>query len=253
MKKTLLLCFLITSLVINSQTPCDDANAYLANAYSHVKDAYDSNNISHLKYFSNRSVESLKLSKKTLGSCDCQTALDLADKSIELLVKVEHVKTFEDGRFYVKRARDISKESVIESDKCYAGVYKNSDDNVVVDSSNTNKELTELQNEQLKIKQLQESLKLKEEQIKAKLAFQKEKELTNKKEQLIVSYTNALSSNIKTFNESLKACECNNKTIENSENLKNVSTKSIEDIRNFYMQNIKTLATEYLSKLNSCQ
>ncbi len=234
----------MASIAINAQTNCDDANSYLVNAYSHVKDAYDSNNISHLKYYANRSVESLKLSKETLITCGCKTALNLANDVIELLAKVEDVKTFEDGRFYVKRARDISKESVLEIDKCALVIYNN--------SSNESEELSDIQNEQLELKQQQEALKLKVEQIKTKLAQQKEKELTLKKKQLILSYNNAITSNIKTYNTVLKICACNHEAIESIESSEDISTKSIEDIRNLYTNNLKALATNYLSELNSC-
>ena len=244
MKNYYLLLVLLVSFISNGQTNCDDANSYLVNAYSHVKDAYDSNNISHLKYYANRSVESFKLSKITLKTCGCKTALNLANKGIELLAKVEDVSTFEDGRFYVKRARDISKASVIEIDKCALVIYNN--------SAAKNEELSDLENEQLILKQQQEALKLKEKQIISKLARQKEKELTLKKKQLILSYNDAISSNIKTCNEVLKICGFNHGTIENIESPVDISTKSIEDIRRFYKNNLKALASNYLSELNSC-
>ncbi len=234
----------MASIAMNAQTNCDNANSYLVNAYSHVKDAYDSNNISHIKYYANRSVESLKLSKESLITCGCKTALNLANKGIELLAKVEHVETFEDGRFYVKRARDISKESVIEIDKCAFSIYNNATDK--------NEELSDIQNEQLKLKQQQDALQLKEEGLKIKLAQQKEKELTLKKKQLITSYNNAIASNIKTYNNALKICDCTHEPIENVNTSENISTKSIDDIKRFYTDNLKALASNYLNELNSC-
>lgn len=71
MKKHYLLFFFTVSLSINAQTDYDNANYYLVSAYSHVKDAYDSHNISHLKYYANRSLEAIKLSKKPLSNCSC--------------------------------------------------------------------------------------------------------------------------------------------------------------------------------------
>ncbi|GAA4896970.1 hypothetical protein GCM10023311_22160 [Flaviramulus aquimarinus] len=234
----------MASVAINAQTDCDVANSYLVNAYSHVKDAYDSNNISHLKYYANRSVESFKLSKETLITCGCKIALNLANKGIDLLAKVEYVETYEDGRFYVKRARDISKESVIEIDKCSLALYNN--------TANESKELSDLQHEQLALKQQQEALKLKEKQIKTKLAQQKEKALTLEKKQLIISYNNAITSNIKTYNDALKICDCSYETIENIISSEDMTSKSIADIRRFYTNNLKILASNYLSELNAC-
>ncbi len=228
------------------QTACDESNSYLVNAYSHVKDAYDSNNVDHLKYYSNRSLEAFKLSKKTLSTCNCQTALDLTDQGIELLAKVEDVETFEDGRFYVKRARDISKESVIEIDKCNAGLYDNTD------ATAENDELYNLKNEQLRLKQQQDALKLKEEQIKMKLAEQKEKELTLKKKQLILSYKTVTSANIKTYNETLKVCDCNHEALKDFDESNDLLSQSIEDIKHHFNTSLKKMASNYLSQLEIC-
>lgn len=245
MKKHYIIYFLIaSSFAVNAQSNCDEANSYLVSAYSHVKDAYDSNNISHLKYYANRSVESFKLSKKTLNNCGCETALNLADKGIDLLVKVEEVETFEDGRFYVKRARDISKESVIEIDKCY--VATNND-------STKSDELSDLQTEQLKLKQQQEALKLKEAEIKKKLAEQNEKEEKLKKEQLMLSYKSAIALNIKTYNETLKVCNCNHEAIKNNIVSKDLTTVSIDEIKTYYLKNLKDITSVYLNTLSTCK
>jgi hypothetical protein len=238
------------SLFINAQNNCDDANSYLVNAYSHVKDAYDSNNISHLKYYANRSVESFNLSKKTLQSCGCETALELANKSIDLLVKVENAETFEDGRFYVKRARDISKESVIEIDKCSMIDYTEA---VVTTEELKDTPLNDLQEEQLKLKQQQEALKRKEAEIKAKLAAQHEKELELKKKALIQSYENVLSSNIEAYNDALTICNCIHAHMKNIQNSEDVSTKNIEAIKAYYTDNLKILASNYLLELETCK
>ncbi len=247
MRKYFIFFITIVCFSVKAQTNCDDANSYLVNAYSHVKDAYDSNNISHLKYYANRSLESFKLSKKNLIDCDCQTVIVLSDKAIDLLAKVENAETFEDGRFFVKRAREISKESVIEIDKCSASTttatYKNTDENDA---------LTNLKNEQLKLKQQQEALKLKEAEIKKKLAEQNDKELRLKKEQLILSYKKTIALNIKTYNETLKSYDCNFEPIKSVDTLNNLTEESIDSIKKYYLNEIKALASNYLSQLNSC-
>ncbi|CAH8281621.1 hypothetical protein EV196_104161 [Mariniflexile fucanivorans] len=244
MKHFYLFFIFIISITVNGQTVCDDANYYLVSAYSHVKSSYDANNISHLKYYANRSVESLKLSKKPLTGCGCETALEFTDKAIILLAKVEDAKTYEDGRFFVKQGRDISKESVIAIEKCTAGTSTSSTAN--------NQMLNDLEKEQLKLKQQQETLKLKEAEIKGKLAEQKEQEILLKKEQLILNYKTLIASNIKSYNETLKSCDCNHKTITNTDNLEDTSNKSIEDLKQYYVNNLKSLASNYLSELNSC-
>ncbi|WP_158844318.1 hypothetical protein [Algibacter sp. L1A34] len=249
MKTFLLLPILFFSYLIHGQGNCEDASAYLVNAYSHVKDAYDSNNISHLKYYANRSVESIKLSKQTLEDCNCKKALDLANKSLDLLVQVEAVTTNDDGRFYVKRARDLSKESVIEIDKCS---YSNADDEVAETSTEDNA-LANLQKEQEQLKQQQEALQLKAAEIKQKLAQQKDEALTLKKKQLISEYKLVMNSNIKSYNETLKLCNANDKLITTSDPDKDLSSESIEAIKTYYISNLKNLASNYVAKLDLCE
>lgn len=244
MKHFYLFFALIFSVFTNAQQDCDNANYYLVSAYSHVKTSYDANNISHLKYSANRAVESLKLYKKELTNCNCTKALELANKAMALLVKVDAAETYEDGRFFVKQGRDLCKESVIEIDKCATTTSTN----VQV---NTN-DLSDLEKEQLKLKQQQEALKLKEAEIKAKLVEQKEKELLLKKEQLILNYKTLIASNIKTYNETLKNCNCNHKTITDSNSLEDLSNKSLDEIKLFYVDSLKTLASNYLAELNTC-
>ena len=263
MKNYYLFFLLIAScFTVNAQENCEDASAYLGNAYSHVKDSYESNNIDHLKYYADRSLKSFKLSKENLTNCGCKTTMDLVVKAIDLLAKVETSETFEDGRFFVKRAKEISKESIVEIDKCsMSNGYD--EHNLVADNTNsattntvvntTDQELTALQNEELKLKQQQEALRLKQEQLKQKLAEQKEKELKLKKEQLILSYKNTLSTNLKTYNETLKVCDCEHKNLAEPAPLDNISTKSIEDIKSYYKTNLKTLASNYLSELDLCE
>lgn len=222
------------------QSYCEDANSDLIYAYSHVKSAYNSNNISHLKYYAKRSLKAFERAKEKLTKCGCETAYNLAYDGSELLAKVDITKTYEDGRFYVKRAREIGKQSVIELDKCTIPIDEN-------------EELTTLQIEQSKLKQQQKELKLKEAEIKLKLAKQQEKELLIKKEQLIKSYNSVMSSNIETYNKALEICDCDHEAFSNNiENQKEVKSKSIEEIKTYFINNLKGLTVNYLSQLNLC-
>jgi len=244
MKYSYLFLVLMASFSLSAQQDCDNANYYLVSAYSHVKTSYDANNISHLKYSANRTVESLKLYKKELANCNCNNALELADKALALLVKVDAAKTYEDGRFFVKQGRDLCKESVIEIDKCATAT------NTSTQISTNN--LSDLEKEQLKLKQQQEALKIKEAEIRTKLAEQKEKEISLKKEELILNYKTLIATNIKIYNETLKTCNCGHKTLTDNSNYEDTSSKSIDAIKLFYIDSLKTLATNYLAELNAC-
>lgn len=244
MKNTYLIFILTSFFTLNAQTNCDDANYYLVSAYSHVKKSYDSHNVSHLKYSAHRALEAINLSKKAMDNCDCQTATELADKAIDLLAKVEDAKTWEDGRFYVKRARDISKESVIEIDKC--SVSTTTDD--VINTENV--ALNDLQNEQLKLKQQQEALEEKAKEIKRKLAEQQEKKTLLEKETLIASYKKIIASTIKNYNEILKVSGSNYSFKNNIEAIKNINSQDIDSIKSHYINSLKTMTSTYLTQLN---
>jgi hypothetical protein len=194
-------CFhLFLGLIIGSlgygQTACEDANSYLVSAYSHVKKAYEANNISHLKYYANRSLQSFKSSKKDLVNCGCTPAIDLSEKAIDLLAKVESAKTYEDGRFFVKRARGISKESMVEIDKCAIANYNKtqaSANNNVADNANT-------------------------------------ESLQQEKQQLLLTYNDIINNTVKAYNKSLGVCSCNHNKIKKTKFLDDLSSLGLDNI-----------------------
>lgn len=126
MKKNYLFFLFISICALSyGQEDCEEADSDLIYAYSHVKSAYNSNNIDHLKYYANRSLESFKRAKPKLKACGCDIAYNKVYDAIELLEKVESADTNEDGRFYVKRSRDIAKASITEKDICTQALDKN--------------------------------------------------------------------------------------------------------------------------------
>ena len=241
-KRYFFLLFISATLVAYSQSPCDQANSDLIYAYSNVKSSYNSNNVSHLKYYANRSLESFERSKKSLTNCGCEKAYDLAHESIEMLKKVETAESFEDGRFFVKRVREMAQKSVTELDKCTIPSADNQD----------NQELSSLQIEQAKLKKQQEELKLKAEEIKAKLAAQEEMEQKLKKEELINSYKTVIATNLETYNNALKVCDCDKEVQTKLETDEGMSTKSMEEIKQYFIKSLKGLTSNYLTQLDLC-
>ena len=222
------------------QSECQDAEPDLNYAYSNVKSAYEANNLTHLKYYANRSLESFKRAKPKLESCNCNNAYNNAYDGIELLAKVDNVDKYEDGRFYVKRAKELAKKSMIELDKC---TIVTTEDEVLI----------ALEHEESKLKEQQLALKEKEEALREKMLNQKDKELYHKKEQLINSYNTVISSNVKSYNDALKLCECeSHELFIESEQLDTLATKSIEEIKFHYIKSLKGLTSSYLSQLNLC-
>lgn len=238
--KKIYLFFLTITLTISSyaQSNCEDAHADLIYAYSHVKSAYDSNNVTHLKEFSSRSFDAFERTKKNLETC-CETAYNLAYDAAELLSKVENAKTFEDGRFYVKRARNIAKKVIEELEIC-------------TKLSQEDEALAALENEQFSLQQQQIELKLKEQQLKDKMAARGKKELLLKKESLIRKNELALIANVKTLNEVLEACDCNAEITLNERDKDQFLTKDLGEIKSQYLTIIKDVTSNYLSKLDNC-
>ncbi len=222
-----------------AQSSCSDAQSDVIYAYSHVKTAYDSNNLTHLKQYSVRSYEAFERAKSKLSSCNCEDSYNAAYDGAEALNRVADAETFEDGRFYVKRARELAKESIEALEVC-------------TKMSNENLALVELQQEQFKLKQQQIELQLKEEQIKQMLVDKEEKENQIKKEQLIETNEDALQASINAFNEVLEACGCSSRMSKTQADKTNLYTSSINHIKTFYLNTVKQVTSNYLTILNQC-
>lgn len=244
-KHYFILLFLLVSQIFYGQTACDDANSDLIYAYSNVKSSYESNNKDHLKYYAKRSKEAFERSKKNLKACGCITSYDLAYEAVQLLSKVETAETFEDGRFFVKRAKEIGQQSITELDKFTVPTK-----DTPVDNSQS---LSSLQIEQEKLKKQQEELKLRAEEIKMKMAEQDEMALKLKKEEMINSYKSVISSNVESYNSALKVCNCNQSLIKLEDKNIDVSEKSVDEIKLYYLNSLKGLTSNYLAQLNTCK
>ncbi|TYA65990.1 AAA family ATPase [Seonamhaeicola marinus] len=247
MKKIHIFLFATVScLQIFAQDSCVDADSNLIYAYSNVKDAYDSDNLDHLKYYSKKSLNSFKKAKINLEKCGCDKAYNLAYDGAELLAKVESQDTFEDGRFYVKRAKEIAQNSITALNEFVA-------QNDVAVNDDGNDELNALQVERERLEQQQKALKQKEAAIAKKLAEQKTQQLVAQKKQLISSFEIVVSDNIKTYNKSLDACNCSDSKIEpDVMSTEALLEKSIAEIKQSYSKKLKSLASNYISELSDC-
>jgi hypothetical protein len=240
MKKTLifLICISISALSYG-QTNCADAHSDVNYAYSDVKAAYDSNNIDHLKLYSERSYDAFERAKIKLKSCKCQESYNYAYDASELLDQVKSVATFEDGRYFVKKARDIAKDVINELELC-------------TELTKDDSELMHLQNEQLKLKQLQIDLKLKEKEIKQKLAEHKAEELNIKKQQFIQENENAINANIKNYNNILLLLGCDADAIKLTNDISDYKSKTMNELKLHYLDVVKKMTSSYLTTLNKC-
>lgn len=174
MKKICLL-LLISIIYSESQSQnsgCTEADSNLIYPYSNVKSAYESNNIQHLKYYSDKSLKSFEDAKINLKKCGCDTGFELAYTALELIAKVEAASTFEDGRFFVKKAKEITQKCITELNKC---TIPNSieTEKIVSIEEKEGDNLKALQQEKVKLEQQILALKLKEDDILKRLDAQK--------------------------------------------------------------------------------
>ena len=83
---------------------------------------------------------------------------------------------------------------------------------------------------------------------------QKEAELRIEKQQLITVSNAALVKNIKANNEVLHVCHCDTSIPDNYIDVNNdeLMSKSIDEIRAYYIASSKDLTSSYLDILNTC-
>ncbi len=243
-----------------SVSDCEEADASLIYAYSNIKSAYKANNISHLKHYSERSLKSFKEAKTYLKGCGCQPGFDLAEKAVDLLVKVEPSETYEDGRYFVKKVREIAQESITELNKCLVASEPEEviEEELVAEApakkpATTENNLAALQLEQDRLEQQKLELKRKQQELEQKLANQKEKASKIEKEKLITSYEEAMNSNVNAFNNLLKMYGSATKLTYYGGNKSQLLLKSSEDIKSYYLDKGKTLTEAYLKKLKLCE
>lgn len=243
----LLKLLLLFPMVIIAQNKCGDADSDLLYAYSHVKDSYKSNNISHLKYYAKRSLDAFERSKSKLKKCGCETAYDLAVKGADLLSHVNNQPTYEDGRFYVKRAKEVAQQSIVELDKFTVSDFQEP-------SPDHSSDLSAINSEKEKLEKLQKELAEKEARVKAQLAVQKEKAELLQKEQLIKAYNEAIANNLASYNNILEICDCDPETFKDIKpKEEDMQDKSVSEIKLHLIKNIKDITSNYLSRLDLCE
>ena len=240
MKKNYFFLLFFIVYIQSSGQSCSDAESDLNYAYSHVKSAYDSNNLTHLQYYSKRSFDAFERAKEKLNDCNCPDVYNYAYEGHKLLSKLPNAKSFEDGRFYVKRARETAQKAINELEICSK-------------LSNEDEALVELEYERQKLEDQQEQLKKKEAEIKLMIAQKEQRELRIKKEKLINLNEQAIVANINAYNDMLMACECNSIISKRSIDTEALFSKNLEEIKAFYLDTIKRINSNYLSTIDNCR
>ncbi|WP_445737805.1 hypothetical protein [Mariniflexile sp.] len=253
--KKIYLFFLVSIVFSESQgqnSACTDADSYLIYAYSNVKDAYESNNIQHLKYYADKSLKSFRDAKTNLKKCGCDTAFELAFNAMELIEKVEKAATYEDGRYFVKKAKEITQNSITELNKCTVPT-NSAPKKMATTTGKASDDLIALQQEKEKLEQQRLALKLKEEDLMKKMDAKKTKDLQLQKETLIADHKAILNLNISTFNKVLKTYGSTSELPMYDKSDTALLSENVEAIRAYYLNITKDINTAYLEKLNLCK
>ena len=255
---SLLFC---TYFISFSQTGCLDAQAHIIYAFNNAKDGLESNNLTDVKYYAQKTLESFKNVQSVLGDCDCENVENLTYESIQKLSKVPRTEKMSVAKYFVAKSKDNSHKIITALDYC---TVTNKGISIVTDkeiSPVIDDKLSHLEKEQLKLKQQQEALLKQQEALlkqqealKQKMLKQKGSDLRIEKQQLITISNAALVKNIKAYNEVLHVCHCDTSIPDNYIDINNeqLISKSIDEIRTYYISSSKNLTSSYLELLNTC-
>ena len=234
-----------------SQTGCTDAQAHIVYAFNNAKNSLKANNITHLKFYANKALEAFERVQEALDDCNCAEVEAYTIESIEKLYKVPPIAKMAEAQYFVGKAKENAQKIITALDYC---TVSDKGSSVVSVASSDDQDLSELEKEQLKLKQQQEALIKKQNALKQQLAKQKEAELNVEKQQLIVKSNAAISKNIQAYNELLDACHCNTEISDGSvkQNDKELMSKSVDEIKSYYLKSIKDLTSNYMNMLSTC-
>lgn len=246
MKKFFLFPFIFCVYIFGySQSGCSDAQSHIVYAYNNAKTALEVNNLVDLKYYAGKTLESFKHVQSVLGTCNCENIENYTYESIQKLSKVPKTTKMSDAQYFVGKAKEYAQKIITALD-----YYTANEQNISV----TNYESTDLEQEQLKLKVQQETLLRKQEALKQQLAKQKQEELMMEKQQLILKNNVAIAKNIQAYNELLNACNCNSEISDQSvkQQEDKLLSKSVDEIKSYYIKSIKDITSNYMSMLNTC-
>ncbi len=173
--KTLALTWILlcTTFSIYAQTENDYETAVSrANyAYSHAKNAHESNNRDHVIEHSDKAIEAFYEVEELADKCGCEDAYNAAIDGREASEKTASQDTWERSRFYAKRARAYGKEMVSLLNDCTPlgqsnTAYVNNDTATQTDIEAQRAELLEKQ--QILIKE--------QKRLEAQIVIQKQKQ-----------------------------------------------------------------------------
>ena len=190
-----LVIFCAFSLKISAQSDCSKAYAYMVYALSYSESALESNDIEHVKHFSERSKMAFGKAQSSLSSCPCDSVEDMVNDAITYLSKVKNARTIKESYYYSNKGQKLADATISQLDNCTESV-KGFLPDVSVEIDSAIDELASIEAVQNDLLQQQEALKQKQAELKQRLVEKKEQELVMKRKELISKFEITLNTNV---------------------------------------------------------
>lgn len=243
MKKNYLI-FLLTIVFAQSygQEKSIDIQSDLAEVSINIESGDDTYNLKDLLYHAQRaSVAINKVVSSLEFSSTCNNALNLSNEISGLLDAALISDNHGDGRINISQCKELITKTFYEFDVCSI-------------KGNGNEALSELEHQQSNLRLQQIELELRAKEIQRQLAEKKAKESSLIKQNFINSNKKIFISNVKSYNDQLNACECNISVSNNKfDNLTELNSKSLAEIKAYYLDKTIAITKIYLDNLNSCK
>lgn len=242
-----LFAFLV-SFSYSQMSSSEDIQSELGIVSSNVASGEKAIYIEDLKHHIKLSKAAIKNVINNLKASNCKEALELCNEISGILDSAEFSNDLKGGRAYLTNVKPLIVKAFYQYDICTIN-----ETNYSTDSNSNNEALTNLQQQQSDLKQQQIQLEKKAEEIKRKLAEQQTKESQLKKQKFIALNEKATATNLKAYNDLLKACNCNTSIYDNRVPSTDLSSKSIDDIKTYFLNKVIRISESYIDKLNLCK
>ena len=225
-----------------------DVHTNLRIVSKNITEGIKSYNFEGLKYHARLAKKSIETTKSLLESTDCTATYDLSQSISTYLDTALLGDDLAAGRSYLYMAEELIDKTFYEYEVCTTV-----QDDVSETSSGSNNELSQLEQQQADLKRQQAELEQKANDLKRKLEEQKVKESILEKEVFMTQQDKTIAANIKGYNDLLKNCNCNATVSTTSEDKTTLTSKSIEELKSYYLDKIIRTTENYLQLLHSCK
>lgn len=252
-----LLTLCVPFLNLTAQSNCSEASSYIVYALSHSESALSANNVTHAKHFAERSREAFLSVQKSLNNCQCDDVDNLVYDAIDYLAKAKKADKLDDAYYYANKGKEFAEATIEKLNICTdttnedVALANPEALEVTEDTTDTNDSIS-IEEQQNLLEQQQRELERKQLELQEQLAEKKSQELHLKKEALIKKLELTVSTNIETFNNALKACNCEKETLKANLQKKELQSKSIDDIKGSAINVLKELTSNYMQQLADC-